>query len=166
MGPARTPQFDPKASKVQFLPPDRDSDYGRRGYHHQNDADRNTPQIIPNTRPFSADDENSRNESYRLDRNFRVASPQDPMAAKGPPPQRKTSSKRSPWKQAQAVNWQQDIQRNTILSEGAIDDDNTPKMDKHISKHGPTYISKTQTKVPKLNLDQAYDHDKGPSPLA
>ena len=39
-------------------------------------------------------------------------------------------------------------------------------MDKHISKHGPTYISKTQTKVPKLNLDQAYDHDKGPYPLA
>lgn len=80
MGPARTPQFDPKASAVPLFPydrdqfsHDRDSDFGRRAPFNHNDAERKTPQIL--ARPFSADDENSRNESYRLDRGFRVASP-------------------------------------------------------------------------------------------
>ena len=90
MGPARTPQFDPKASAAPQFPHDRDSDYGRRGPFNQNDAERKTPQIL--ARPFSADDENSRNESYRLDRGFRVSSPQDPMASKGPP--QRSASKR------------------------------------------------------------------------
>ena len=90
-GAARTPKFDPMDSAAQQYMKEDDSDYRRRAYHNQN-IDRRTPQML--SRPFSADDENSRNESYRLDRG---ASPQNPNAARGPGPQRSTS-KRSPWK--------------------------------------------------------------------